>query len=1161
MDKHWYSPGLRRVFGVPGGAEALVLADAARAGQAVLFVARDDVHMDQAAEALAFMAPDLRVLSFPAWDCLPYDRVSPKTDIVARRVGTLTDLRHAAAEGGETPPVVLTTVSAVLQRVPPRAYFDDAGLSLKVGDRTSTDKVLECLAHASYQRVETVYEPGEYALRGGILDIFPAGAEAPVRLDFFGDELEQVRTFDPTTQRSEAKLDGFAIRRALEAPLDDDAVSRFRSGYRVAFSTGGDDDPLYESISAGRAHPGMEHWLPLFHDGMETLFDFLPDDVIVALDPQAGEAAEDRLSMIADYYGARAEMADKPAGAMAGVPYRPLPPTQLYLSDGEWRDVLGRAGLREFSTFDAAGDWPDAIDLGGRPGREFGDVRARPDDDVFEAAADHIKILGTGGQKVVIDAYSEGSRTRLMTVLAERGVNLRAAPGWQDVLTGEGPAAVVLGLPRGFVLPGRVAVLTEQDILGERVVRRHRVKVRPENLIASVSDLNEGDLVVHAEHGIGRFEGLETLDVGGAAHDCLMLVYAGDDKLFIPVENIEIVTRYGAEGGPGNLDRLGGAAWQARKARMKQRIRDMAEALMQVAAQRLLKDAPRLEGHPGAYDEFCARFPYDETEDQLRAISDILEDLVQGRPTDRLVCGDVGFGKTEVALRAAFTAALAGKQVAVVVPTTLLARQHYKTFVERFQGFPVKIAQLSRLVTAKEIAQAKEGMAKGDIDIVVGTHALLAKDVRFRDLGLLIIDEEQHFGVAHKERLKSLKTNVHVLVLTATPIPRTLQMALTGLREMSLIATPPVDRLAVRTFVLPFDPVILREAMVRELHRGGQIYYVCPRISDLDGVANQVTDLVPDARIAVAHGQMKPKDLEDVFQAFADGAYDVLVSTNIIESGLDLPRVNTILIHRADRFGLSQLYQLRGRVGRSKTRAYAYLTLPAKGKITATAEKRLEVMQTLDTLGAGFTLASHDMDIRGAGNLLGEEQSGHIREVGVELYQRMLEEAVAEAKSGGGQDVADEDWSPQIALGTEVLIPEHYVADLSLRLELYRRISRLAGDDEMEDLEVELIDRFGPIPEGVRNLLDVVRLKGSCRRAGVAKIDAGPRGATVQFRGDDFADPAGLVAWITQQKGKAKLRPDHKLIYTSDWPDKESRTKGVRYLVSQLAAIAGKAAA
>ena len=1157
MKISWTSAGIRKVYGVAPGSEALALAEAARAGMPVAYVARDDVHLDQAAEALAFIAPDLAVLPFPAWDCLPYDRVSPRADIVARRVRTLTALRHLPKG---TPPVVLTTVSAILQRVPPCGFFDDPGIELKVGDGRGPVALAAYLAASSYARVETVYEPGEYALRGGIMDIFPAGADGPVRLDFFGDRLEAIKAFDATTQRSAGTVDRIAIGRALEAPLDDDAISRFRAGYRVAFGVGGDDDPLYEAVSEGRPHAGMEHWLPLFHGGLETLFDFLPRNTVIALDTEALDAADERLDLINDYHQARVETADS-AATMGAAPYRPLAPERLYLTAEDWQAAVSSPQVREFSPFDAPPGQTEAIDLGGRSGRDFGEARARPETDVFQEAADHIKALARQGHKVVVDAYSNGSRVRLTTVLAERGVDLRAAETWGEALAGEGPAAVVLGLPRGFVLPKGAAVITEQDILGERVVRRHRVKIRPENLIAQASDLGEGDLVVHAEHGIGRYEGLKTIDVGGAPHDCLLLVYDGGDKLFIPVENLDVISRFGADSGNASLDKLGGAGWQARKARMKQRIRDMAEKLMQVAAERLLKEAPRLAGHPGAFEEFCARFPFDETEDQQKAIDDTLNDLMTGRPTDRLVCGDVGFGKTEVALRAAFTAAMDGKQVAVVVPTTLLARQHFQTFQKRFQGFPVRIAQLSRLVTAKDAQAVKAGLAAGDIDIVVGTHALLAKDIRFRDLGLLVIDEEQHFGVAHKEQLKRLKTNVHVVVLTATPIPRTLQMGLTGLRDMSLIATPPVDRLAVRTFVLPFDPVIIREAIQRERHRGGQIYYVCPRIADLDGVAKQVADLAPDARVAVAHGQMRPRALEDVFQAFADGAYDILISTNIIESGLDLPSVNTIIIHRADRFGLGQLYQLRGRVGRAKVRAYAYLTLPPRGKLTATAQKRLEVMQTLDTLGAGFTLASHDLDIRGAGNLLGEEQSGHIREVGVELYQRMLEEAVAEARAGAGAAPApDTDWSPQISIGGAVMIPEDYVADLSLRLELYRRISRLTQEDEIEALAVELIDRFGPTPESVENLLDLVRLKASCRRAGIAKLDAGPRGATVSFRGDAFADPAGLVAWLQKQQGRAKLRPDMRLIYTGDWYEKDKRLKGVRFLTQQLAAIAGKAA-
>ncbi|MEX2311932.1 MAG: transcription-repair coupling factor, partial [Rhodospirillales bacterium] len=626
---------------------------------------------------------------------------------------------------------------------------------------------------------------------------------------------------------------------------------------------------------------------------------------------------------------------------------------------------------------------------------------------------------------------------------------------------------------------------------------------------------------------------------------------------FLPVENVELLTRYGSEDAGVQLDRLGGAAWQARRARLKQRVKEMAEELIKIAAARELKTAHRFVAPEGAYEEFAARFPFNETDDQLEAIRDVLSDLQKGRPTDRLVCGDVGFGKTEVALRAAFAVAMEGKQVAVVVPTTLLCRQHFMTFTERFRGFPVKVQQLSRLVTARDATAIKEGMKRGDVDIVIGTHALLAKDIAFRDLGLMIIDEEQHFGVAHKERLKSIRTDVHVLTLTATPIPRTLQMALTGIREMSLIATPPVDRLAVRTFVLPFDPVIIREAILREQYRGGQTFYVCPRVNDLEKVADRLQKLVPEIKMAMVHGQMPVAHLEDVISRFYDGAFDVLLSTNIIESGLDLPAVNTIIIHRADMFGLAQLYQLRGRVGRSKTRAYAYLTLPPGQMLTKAAEKRLEVMQTLDSLGAGFTLASHDLDIRGAGNLLGDEQSGHIREVGTELYQQMLEEAVADAR-GLGADADDADWSPQVSLGMPVLIPDWYVADLSVRMSLYRRIAWLKEADEIEQTAAELIDRFGPIPAETENLLEVVKIKQFCRRAGISKLDAGPKGAVVQFHNDQVKDPSKLVVWLSAQKGTAKLRPDHKLVFSRIWDTPKERMAGMIYLSRELASITGE---
>jgi transcription-repair coupling factor (superfamily II helicase) len=673
--------------------------------------------------------------------------------------------------------------------------------------------------------------------------------------------------------------------------------------------------------------------------------------------------------------------------------------------------------------------------------------------------------------------------------------------------------------------------------------------------LTEASSLTVGDLVVHADHGIGRFVGLTTIEAAGELHDCLELHYQGGDKLYLPVENIELLSRYGSDESGVALDKLGGVAWQSRKAKLKQRIRDMAEKLIKVAAMRELRQAPILNPPDGTYDEFSARFQYEETEDQVTSINAVLEDLASGRPMDRLICGDVGFGKTEVALRASLIAVLAGKQVAVVVPTTLLARQHFHTFTERFRGFPVKIAQASRLVSAKELAEVKKGLRDGSIDIVIGTHALLGKNIAFADLGLLIVDEEQHFGVKHKERLKQLREDVHVLTLTATPIPRTLQLALSGVREMSLIATPPVDRLAVRTYVAPFDPMTLREALLRERFRGGQTFFVVPRISDLDDAAAFLQEHVPELKVARAHGQMPSSELDQVMNAFYDRRYDVLLSTTIVESGLDIPSANTLIVYRADMFGLAQLYQLRGRVGRSKIRAYAYFTIPADMRITPAAEKRLKVLQSLDTLGAGFVLASHDLDIRGAGNLLGEEQSGHIREVGFELYQSMLEEAVAALKGGEGAMIEDQ-WSPRINLGTSVLIPEDYVLDLQVRLGLYRRLSGVETADAIGAFAAELIDRFGPLPEEVRHLLDVVEIKGLCRQAGIEQIDAGPKGAVIAFRNNSFANPEGLIDFIREAGKQVKLQPNHRLIYYANWPNPEDRLAGTRELLKRLVKIA-----
>ncbi|MGB5800229.1 MAG: transcription-repair coupling factor, partial [Mesorhizobium sp.] len=699
-----------------------------------------------------------------------------------------------------------------------------------------------------------------------------------------------------------------------------------------------------------------------------------------------------------------------------------------------------------------------------------------------------------------------------------------------------------------------LVVVAEQDILGDRLIRRSKRKKKASDFISEAASLSSGDIVVHADHGIGRFIGLKTIEAAGAPHDCLEIHYAGDDRLFLPVENIELLSRYGSDSAEATLDKLGGGAWQARKARLKKRLLDMAGGLIRIAAERQMRAAPAMVPADGLYGEFAARFPYEETDDQQTAIDAVMEDLGAGRPMDRLVCGDVGFGKTEVALRAAFIAAMEGFQVAVVVPTTLLSRQHYKTFVQRFSGLPIRVAQASRMVGAKELAETKKAVAEGTVDIVVGTHALVGSSISFKRLGLLIIDEEQHFGVKHKERLKELKSDVHVLTLSATPIPRTLQLALTGVRELSLIATPPVDRMAVRTFISPFDPLVIRETLLRERYRGGQSFYVVPRISDLAEIQDFLRENVPELKVAVANGQMPPGELDDIMNAFYDGQYDVLLSTTIVESGLDIPTANTLIVHRADMFGLAQLYQLRGRVGRSKVRAYALFSLPARKKLTDTAERRLKVLQSLDTLGAGFQLASHDLDIRGAGNLLGEEQSGHIKEVGFELYQQMLEEAVAEVKDSG--EMPDSGWSPQISVGAPVMIPEDYVPDLQLRLALYRRLGDLETTEEIDAFGAELIDRFGPLPEEVKHLLKIVFIKALCRKANVEKLDAGPKGVVIQFRGREFADPVGLVRFIGEQGSLAKIRQDQSVVFIRDWATPEKRLAGSAVIMTQLAKLA-----
>jgi len=1158
------------IGGAPEGHDARVLAELARVhagrGDGVLHVALDDARAARLARALAFFAPDVVVHDFPAWDCLPYDRVSPNPDVVARRTDTLT--RLAAAGPGTAPWVLLTTVNAASQRVPPRTAFANARFAAGVGDRLDTVALQTFLVRNGYQRAQTVREPGEFAVRGDIVDLFPPGTEEPYRIDLFGEEIEGIRRFDPMSQRTTGTVEAFALEPMSEVFLDADSVARFRQGYRAVFGAVTDGDPLYGAVTDGRRHAGMEHWLPLFHDGMETLFDYLPQ-AVVTLDHQAEAACASRFGQITEFHEARESFRRNGRAGGAGplrdaAVYKPLPPDALYLDAEEWAGLLAGRAVADLSPFAVAQGADTAVDAHGRRGRDFAEARNDPEANVYDAVKAHVADLRRQGRRVLIAGYTAGARERLVHVLNDHGLwGVEPVEDWQaaEGLEARQVGAVVLPIETGFVAPD-LAVMTEQDILGDRLTRPARRKRTSDAFLSEVSSLNEGDLVVHVEHGIGRYDGLETLTAGGAPHDCLRILYADNAKLYVPVENIEVLSRYGSEDAAAQLDRLGGAAWQARRARVKKRLKDMADELMRIAAARQLNDAPVIEPPEGAYEEFCARFPYPETDDQLRAIEEVLDDLVAGRPMDRLVCGDVGFGKTEVALRAAFVTALAGRQVAVVVPTTLLARQHAKTFVERFQNLPVRIGVLSRLVGQAEVKQTKKDLADGSVDIVIGTHALLSDTVKFRDLGLVIVDEEQHFGVKQKEKLKNLRAEIHVLTLTATPIPRTLQLSLSGVRELSLIATPPVDRLAVRTFVLPFDPVVIREAILREHFRGGQTYYVCPRIEQIAEVEQELRALVPEVKVVTAHGRMPPTRIEEVMGAFYDGSFDVLLCTTIVESGLDVPSANTMIMHRADMLGLAQLYQLRGRIGRSKLRGYAYLTYAPDKPLSQSAQQRLHVIETLDSLGAGFTLASHDMDIRGAGNLLGEEQSGHVREVGIELYQQMLEEAVAAARSAGPEAVTgaaapeEEPWTPQINLGMPVLIPETYVADLGVRLDLYRRIARLVDRQEIDSFAAEMIDRFGPLPGEVENLLELVSLKRLCKQAGVDRLEAGPKGAVVQFRDNAFARPDRLVEFIQKQAGTVKVRPDQKLVYVRAWDRPDQRLRGAGTLMKNLADLA-----
>ena len=1136
--------------GVPTGFLPSLLADLARAAKSrAVFIAPDEAAMRAIAATARFFAPELEVVQFPAWDCLPYDRASPSLRVMAERIATL----HRLQATPKSPQLVVTTANAAMQRVLTPFRIRQLIAKLAPGERIGLDRLATLLQANGYIRTDTVHDHGEYAVRGGIVDLYPSGEEQALRLDFFGDEIESVRTFDAADQRTTGRVDGFTLLPASEALLDEESVKRFRSRYRETFGATATGDPLYQAVSEGRRQAGMEHWLPLFEERLTTLFDHLGDAVVVR-DSGVAAAAEARSEAIADYYENR-----KRAEAAQPGSFRPLAAKSLYLDNAEWSAALTDLTAHLATPFHEP-ETATVLDFDVDGPRDFAPERSAHAN-VYEAVVDHLAALRKQGRRPILASYSIGARERLGGLLADHGLTGAVhVETWNEALGARGDVAlIVLPLDHGFTAP-KVAVLTEQDMLGDRLVRRSKRKKSADAFLAELATLSPGDLVVHTEHGIGRYEGLTSIPVGQSPHDCVALSYAGGDKLYVPVENIDVLSRYGSGEEGATLDRLGGEAWQRRKSRMKERIREIAGELIATAAERALHPGDVMEPDATGYPSFVDRFPYQETDDQDRAIDDVIGDLSAGKPMDRLIVGDVGFGKTEVALRAAFVAAMGGKQVAVVCPTTLLARQHFNNFTARFEGFPMNMGRLSRLVTAGESRATKEGLAAGTIDVVIGTHALLAKSIDFKRLGLVIVDEEQRFGVTHKERLKALRADVHVLTLTATPIPRTLQMAMSGIRELSVIQTPPVDRLAVRTYVIPWDPVVLREALLREHYRGGQSFLVTPRVADLPDIEEYLRKEVPEVRYVVAHGQMAPTAVEERMSAFYDRKFEVLVSTTIVESGIDIPSANTMIVNRADRFGLAQLYQLRGRVGRSKTRAYAYMVTPPERQMTEAATKRLKVLSDLDTLGAGFQLASHDLDIRGAGNLLGDEQSGHIKEVGYELYQSMLEEAIMDAKAGGMAS-RPRDFSPQITVDAPILIPEDYVPDLDLRMGLYRRLNDLEDRTEVDAFAAEMIDRFGPLPDATDNLIRVIEIKLNAKSACISKIDVGAKGTLVAFHDDKPPNVPGLLAYVERLNGLAKLRPDSRLVVQRAWPDAKARLHGALQLSKGLAKAMAQAQA
>ncbi len=1092
---------------LPGAALSLAIAEAAsNAKRFTLLLTADSQSAERLQEELAFFAPQLPVLHFPDWETLPYDIFSPHQDIVSQRIAALYQLPELSHG------VLVVPITTALHRLAPKRFLLGSSLVLDVGQKLDVEQMRLRLEAAGYRCVDTVYEHGEFAVRGALIDLFPMGSPLPYRIDLFDDEIETLRTFDPENQRSIDKVESIRLLPAREFPLKKEAVTGFRARFRERFDVDFRRCPIYQDLSTGITPAGIEYYLPLFYEETATLFDYLPEDSQVFSLPGIEQAAEQFWSDVRNRYEERRVDPERPL----------LPPAELFMPV---EDCFARLKL-----------WPRVVasqqDVEPGIGRERFTAQALPELAIEAKASEPLgklrRFLDEYAGRVLFTAESAGRREVLLELLARLKLRPQEVEGWEEFLASQERLAITIApLDEGLQLDD-VALVAESPLFGQRVMqRRRREKSRDggENVIKNLTELREGSPVVHIDHGVGRYQGLVTLEIEGQAQEFLLLQYAEDAKLYVPVASLHLIARYtGSDDALAPLHRLGSETWQKAKRKAAEQVRDVAAELLDIYARRAAREGYAFKDPQVDYETFAAGFPFEETPDQQAAIDAVREDLLSAKPMDRLVCGDVGFGKTEVAMRAAFIAVHGGRQVGVLVPTTLLAQQHYNSFRDRFADWPVRVEVMSRFKSAKEVQNAIAELAEGKIDILIGTHKLLQDDVKFSNLGLVIIDEEHRFGVRQKEQLKALRSEVDILTLTATPIPRTLNMSIAGMRDLSIIATPPARRLSVRTFVMEQQNTVIKEALLRELLRGGQVYYLHNDVKTIEKCAADLQALVPEARVAIGHGQMRERDLEQVMSDFYHKRFNVLVASTIIETGIDVPSANTIIIERADKFGLAQLHQLRGRVGRSHHQAYAYLLTPTRKAMTDDAQKRLEAIANAQDLGAGFVLATHDLEIRGAGELLGEGQSGQIQAVGFTLYMEMLERAVKAIRKGEQPNLEQPlGGGPEINLRLAALIPEDYLPDVHARLILYKRIANAADEDGLKELQVEMIDRFGLLPEPTKNLVRLTLLKLQAEKLGITKIDAGPQGGRIEFSADTSVDPMVLIKLIQSQPNRYKF--------------------------------------